>query len=101
MTINDGQFSVRFLAVGLTVLGCYLGLVRLLFETAILSIGLVFFLFWFALSFFLMTRPTEFDPVLRKNPGPRMPLRWRLAGSCIAGMVFSLVVMIWATYVHD
>ena len=97
MTVNDRQFTIRFVAVGVAAFATYLGLARLLAETAVIVLGLVFFLFWFALSFFLLTRPPELDPARRRQPGPRLPLRWRLLGACVAGVVISLLVMIWAT----
>ena len=94
MTVNDHQFSVRFVAGGVTAFATYLGLARLLAEPAIIGLGFVFFPSWFALSFFLLTRPPELDPALRRQPGPKLPFRWRLLGSCLAGMAISLLVMI-------
>jgi len=96
VTAKDHQFSVRFVAVGIAVFATYLGLARLLVVPAVIGLGLVFFLFWFTLSFFLLTRPPELDSALRKRPGPELSLRWRLVASCVVGMVVSLLVMIWA-----
>lgn len=100
MTVKDRQFGIRFAAVVVAVFAAYLGLARLLFETAIIGLGLIFFLFWFALSFFLLTRPPEIDPTVRRAPRRILPLRWRLLASGVAGVVISLLVMMWATHSH-
>jgi len=100
VTVKDRQFGIRFVAVIVAVFAAYLGLARLLFETAIIGLGLIFFLFWFALSFFLLTRPPEIDPAFRKVPGRTLALRWRLLAAGVAGMAISLLVMMWATRSH-
>ena len=97
VTSKDHQFSIRFVVAGIAVFAAYLGLARLLVVLAVIGLGLLFFLFWFALSFFLLTRPPELDPTLRKRSGSKLSLRWRLVASCAVGMAISLLVMIWAT----
>jgi len=96
VAVNDHQFSVRFVALGIALFAIYLGVARLCFDTAVVGLGFVFFLFWFALSFFLLTRPPELNPALRQQPKTKLPLRWRLFGACVAGMAMSLLVMLWA-----
>jgi hypothetical protein len=56
-------------------------------------LSLIVFLFWFSLSLFLLTYPPELDPSHRGQSGAKQSLGWRLAVSCVAGMVMSLLVM--------
>ena len=97
MAAKDHQFSIRFFTMAVALFATYLGLARRLFEPAVVALGLIFFLFWSVLSFFLLTRPPEFDPENHRRPGPKPSLRWRLVASCLFGMVVSLLAMLWAT----
>lgn len=94
MRLQQHQFSVRYLVIGISAVAVYLGVARMV-EPKIVGVGVVLLLFWFPLVLILATRPPEIAPRPTNRPIQRESLRWRIAFAALIAMTISLFALIW------